>query len=511
MLYELDNIILMPHESESGLPAIVEGRHPSLQFVRILKKSLDARKKNRVHWKYRLLVKGSEGLSLNGLQPWIEPSTEVLPESKHTSVLIVGAGPAGLFAALRLVERGARVTVIERGKKVDERMKDIALLRNQGILNTESNALFGEGGAGTWSDGKLTTRVNKPGISWIFDRLVLCGAPANILYDSKPHVGTDLLVGVLRNLRERIESLGGVFLFEEKVLDLSVKDGKVFGVRTSKDREISSERIILAMGHSARDSYEMLKRNGVGLEKKGFAIGARIEHPAEFINVSQHGTFHGDLPSAEYRLVYNNQAKKRSVYSFCMCPGGEVINSSSEIGHLCVNGMSNNARDGKFSNSALVVSLHPEDLSADPLSGIELQREIERKAWEIAGDGLAPRQRALSLMKDHLDAGPAVSSFRPGTRSARMGDFLPEFVVQMIREALPDFDRKIRGFISEGLFIGPETRTSSPVRIVRDAGGQASVTGLYPVGEGAGYSGGIISSALDGMNAADRVADGDAR
>ncbi|SIQ44878.1 hypothetical protein SAMN05920897_10912 [Alkalispirochaeta americana] len=497
----------MPHEEEENLSSIVRHVDPSLQFIRILKKSLDARKKNKVHWKYRVLVEGPLGIDKKNLHPWSEPSPQVLTRSENTSMLIVGAGPAGLFAALRLAERGASVVVIERGKRVDERMRDISLLRNKGLLNIESNALFGEGGAGTWSDGKLTTRVNKPGISWIFDRLVMCGAPANILYDSKPHLGTDLLVGVLKNLRGTIESLGGVFHFEEKVLDLVIKDGAIRGIRTSKKRELFFEKIIFAIGHSARDSYEMLRKNNVSLEKKGFAIGARIEHPSEFINESQYGIFHKDLPAADYRLVYNDPSGKRSAYSFCMCPGGEVINSSSEFERFCVNGMSNNARDGKFSNSAIVVSVHPEDFSSDPLSGIELQREIEKKAYEISGKGFAPQQRALSFMNDRLDAQKADCSFRPGVCSAKLDDILPGFTVKIIKDAMQHFDKKIRGFLSEGVFLGPETRTSSPVRIVRDEEGESSVKGLYPVGEGAGYSGGIVSSALDGMKTADKIMD----
>jgi uncharacterized FAD-dependent dehydrogenase len=510
---QLDNLELSPQKHESTLKSVIEAKYLiKVLSLQIIRKSLDARKKNRIVYKYRVVIE----INANNLKQLLKHNEITLYEEKEDAftfkkcekpnVLIIGAGPAGLFCALRLIEYGLKVTILERGKKVEERAKDIGLLRNSGTLNLESNVLYGEGGAGTWSDGKLTTRIHKPGIEWFFSQMVEYGAEERILYEAKPHVGTDKLSLIMKNIRKKIEGSGSRIIFSEKVDSLIVGDDLIKGVRTSSGREYLAEKIVLATGHSARDVYEMLYKQGVALEKKGFALGARIEHPAEFINKIQYGKFAEYLEPADYKLVYNDRKNNRAVYSFCMCPGGEVINSSSEQGFLCTNGMSNSMRSYPYSNAAIVVGVHPADLPEDPLSGIHFQRKIEKTAFAAGSENfIAPAQRASSFINNKLDVEDILSSYQPAVCAADLNSVFPDWISKFLKIGLNNFEQKMKGFIEHGVLIGAETRTSSPVRIVRDkvSFNSISIKNLYPIGEGAGYAGGIVSSAVDGIRIAD--------
>ncbi|HNX60455.1 MAG TPA: FAD-dependent oxidoreductase, partial [Spirochaetota bacterium] len=367
-----------------------------------------------------------------------------------------------------------------------------------------------EGGAGTYSDGKLTTRIHKGPVDSVFRTLVDFGAPDSILYDAKPHIGTDILSEVIASMRRALLDKGTEILFSEKVTGIISENGQAAGVVTSNGKEYRADSVIIATGHSARDTYKNLVLSGVSLEKKGFAAGFRIEHPAEFINRTQYGSYAGKLPAADYRLAYNNPETGRGVYSFCMCPGGEVINSSSEKGMLCVNGMSMSARNGIFSNAAIVVSLRADDFPGDILSGIEFQRDIEKKAFSCAGGEFrAPAQKASDFVKGISTGAKIETSFLPSVVSSELSSIFSPFMRKEFVRGLKYFDRLMPGFIENGVCIGVESRTSSPVRITRTERMESvSVKNLYPIGEGAGYAGGIVSSAVDGLKCADMIISG---
>jgi uncharacterized FAD-dependent dehydrogenase len=378
------------------------------------------------------------------------------------------------------------------------------------VLDPESNVQFGEGGAGTFSDGKLTTRVRDENLQYVLAKLVLFGAPAEILYLSKPHIGTDRLRHVVREIRKYLENSGFEILFRHKLTDLARSGDRLAAVILNVEREVSCDYLVLAPGHSARDTYEMLFRRHVVIEKKPFAVGLRIEHPQELINRIQYGIpKYPGLPAADYALAYRNPMTGRSVYSFCMCPGGVVVAGSSEPGMVVTNGMSNYLRNAPFANSALVVPVGENDFPGkDPLAGVEFQRYWERKAFEAGGnDYHAPAQNLMSFLGKGR-ATNVVSTYRPGVRDADLNESLPDYVCKTMREGIIYFDRKMRGFVtSDATLTGVETRTSAPVRIVRGDDVQSvNLKGLYPVGEGAGYAGGIVSAALDGIRAADMIA-----
>jgi len=514
----IDNIVLRPGRPEGEIGEEIGRRLgiPAPGGYEIIRKSLDARKKSDIVYRYRVVIDLADEIA----RPLIEAG-EAAPYEKKThptlavrrpdlSVLVVGTGPSGLFCALRLIEAGARVELLERGKPIEERMKDIEILESSGELNEQSNVLFGEGGAGTYSDGKLTTRTHRPEIDQVFRTLVEHGAPSSILYEAKPHLGTDRLRGIVRSIRGAIHASGSNISFNETLDDIIVHDGAVAGFITGTGREITVERVVLAIGHSARDTYEMLLKRGVTMEKKGFAAGIRIEHPAALINRIQYGNspYRDLLPAAEYALTFNDRMSGRGIYSFCMCPGGRVINSSSEREMLCTNGMSFSRRNQPFSNAAIVVSVSPEDCPVGPLDGISFQRMIESSAFR-SGGGLyhAPAQRVTSFLAGRLDTDLPEVSYRPGVVPARLDRALPSWIVDAMKKALPAFDNAMKGYITDqAVFIGAETRTSSPVRIARDSGFQSvSVRGLYPAGEGAGYAGGIASSAVDGIRCAEQI------
>lgn len=516
----LDNVELKPGDDERELVSVISrkwGIHYDFDF-RILRKSLDARNKERIVYRYKILVDFPDEIAADLMDKGdvtrfkAREMPSVVRNLEGLRIAIVGSGPAGLFCALRLIGSGAFVDIFERGKPVEDRLKDIRLLREGGILDHNSNVLFGEGGAGTYSDGKLTTRINRVEEKWFFRKMVELGAPESILYEAKPHIGTDRLVAIIKSIRETILSRGFRIHFNEKLVDIIKRGNRVEGIVTSSGEEYRSSVVVLAIGHSARDTYEMLSRRGIALERKDFAVGLRVEHPAELINYIQYGSLalKKILPAADYRLAFNNRNTGRGVYTFCMCPGGEVINSSSEDLRLCTNGMSYSKRELPHSNAAIVVSVKGDDIEGNELAGVAFQRRIEERIYQGGGGSfIAPAQTITSFLNDRIDNSIPEVSYMPGVKPSLMKSYLPEWVVDEIKMALYNFNRKMKGFISsQGVLIGAETRTSSPLRIIRDDNCQSpSAGGLFPVGEGAGYAGGIVSSAVDGIRAADRIAE----
>ena len=431
--------------------------------------------------------------------------------------VVVGAGPAGLFCALALAARGARPILLERGRPVEERARDVEALEQTGLLLAESNVLFGEGGAGAFSDGKLTCGLNSPHIRTVLGTLVRCGAPEEILTAQRPHIGTDELRRVLAQIRRRLTDLGGEARFGARLTGLAIKDGRVRAARIAangQEDEIACDTVCLAIGHSARDTYEWLSALGLPMQPKPFAIGVRIEHLQREIDRAQYGPWagHAALPPAEYKLNVPTP-DGRGVYTFCMCPGGQVINASSEAGGINVNGMSLHARNGRNANAAVLVGVSPKDFGGEhPLAGMELQRRIERAAYACSGSLKAPCQRVCDLLAGRATArlGGVAPTYRPGVILGDMRGFLPDFVIQNLCLALPKLGQRLKGFdCPDALLTGPETRSSAPVRILRNARRESPVAGLYPLGEGAGYAGGIVSAAVDGLCAGMEILCGD--
>ena len=490
----------------SGLPL------KKIRAYRILRRSIDARKKPQLFYVLKLAV--NEGSSY---EPHLEERfLKKVPEDRKVPVYIAGAGPAGLFAALRLSETGVPVTVLERGHDADRREKDIAAFFETGRLDPSSNVQFGEGGAGTFSDGKLNTRTTDPdGLNQkVLYEFYRAGAPESVLYDAKPHVGTDVLVTVVKNLRRRIEALGGRFCFSACVTDLQTENGRLEGIVVKNSDEpdeapeiLPARYLILASGHSARDTYEMLLSRGISLEKKAFSVGIRVEHPQEMITLSQYGRLEHIPGAAPYQLTAK-ASDGRGVYSFCMCPGGYVVNASSEPGRLAVNGMSYSGRDGKNANSGIVVQVSPSDYPGDgPLSGSAFQRALEEKAFQAAGGRIPVQCYADFMLNRKTEAfGEILPEMKGGYGFSNLREIFPDFITNALLQAMPQFGRKLHGFDRpDTVMSAVESRTSSPVRILRDASGESSLKGLYPAGEGAGYAGGIVSSAMDGIRAAQHI------
>lgn len=491
----------------------------------IARRSLDARKKPEIYYTYTVDVEVADEqavlsrCSFSNIKQYTPmryefPKTAVDPERR---AVIVGAGPAGLFAAYTLATAGMKPVIIERGSSIVERKKDVEGYWNGGVLKPESNVQFGEGGAGAFSDGKLTA-VSKDRGGYqraVLDTLALFGAPSDILIDAKPHIGTDILTDVVSRMREDIIRMGGRFLFDTKVTELIIRNGQVTGV-IAGGREIPADEVVLAIGHSARDTFEMLHAAGIPMEAKPFAVGLRIEHLQSVINTSQYGaSYPQGLPAAPYSLTARAH-DGRSVYTFCNCPGGYVVNASSEQGYLCTNGMSYSGRGGDNANSAVVVSITPEDFGTEPLAGIAFQRNIERLAYE-AGHAKVPVQtfKSFSCAVEHRGGSDAAqaAAFFPATKGkhafADITGVLPDYINRDIVEGIREFAKHIDGFDAPGALLSAvESRTSSPVRILRGDGLESPVSGLYPCGEGAGYAGGIVSAAVDGIRVAERICAG---
>lgn len=485
--------------------------------LKIIRRSIDARRKSgiRLVFSVEFLVDDERQLlEQHRSNSQLQPAPAIPRESGvkarfRPRVVVVGMGPCGLFAAYRLAAAGAAVTLLEQGKPVEDRVRDVEIFWATGRLDPESNVQFGEGGAGTFSDGKLTTRINHPRLRSILELLVKFGAAEDILVEARPHIGTDRLRLVLLQFRRELVRLGVDLRFETCLTDFEVQRGRVRSVHTRTGESLPCEALVLAPGHSARQTYRLLEDKGVALEPKPFALGVRVEHPAELINRAQYGRqWHDRLPPADYNLRFRDHHGGRGVYSFCMCPGGEVINAASEPGAIVVNGMSRAARAGRRSNSALVVTVGPADWPTEkgPLAGMLFQKHWEEKAFQAGGSGFhAPAQNLMAFLGQ--GGGPVLASCRPSVVEAPLDQVLPTAVAAGLRRALPAFGRQVRGFLtSEAVLIGVETRTSAPVRIRRnDQGESLSHPGLYPAGEGAGYAGGIMSSALDGLNVADYI------
>ena len=479
------------------------------------KRSIDSRKKSDIKLIYNIEVELKKDIDISSMNN-ISYAKDIIIQDreplyrKGLVVAVIGAGPAGLFAALRLAEYGFTPMVFERGEEVDNRDITTAQFIHSSIFNPNSNIQFGEGGAGTYSDGKLNTRIKSEYMDKVFETFIQCGAPENILWDYKPHVGTDILKEVVKNLRNKIKDLGGEFFFNHKLEKIHIKDGKVCGADIingiGKKEFYNFNTIVLATGHSARDTYRMLNNIGVQMESKPFAIGARIEHPREDIDKMQYGKFAGHelLGAATYNVTYNNRADERGVFSFCMCPGGVIVNATSEKETSLVNGMSYSQRDGKFSNSAIVVGVKENDFGNHLFAGMEFQEKLERKTYELGQGYGALYQNVLDFMNNKKTTFDIESSYEMKKSSYNLNEFFPSVISENMKSAF-EYWSKNPLFISERAnLIAPETRTSAPVRIVRDLIGRSvNVDGLYPIGEGAGYAGGIVSAAVDGLKIID--------
>lgn len=486
--------------------------------LKIVRRSVDARKKPDIRIVYTIdvTVEGNEKkvlrdsrckrASLTPVSYYKVPKPKGLP--RHRPV-VVGFGPAGMFAALILAINGLCPIVLERGEDAVSRHEKVEHFFQTGELNTRSNIQFGEGGAGTFSDGKLNTGVNNPRIGWILEQFVKAGAREDILFDTKPHVGTDVLFMVVQNIRQRILSLGGEVRFCSQVTDLYQEDGKITGLQINGEEDLSCDHVIFAIGHSARDTFRRLESLGIPMEAKPFAMGVRIEHLQERIDMAQYGRHDPVLPPADYKLV--RHLDNETVYTFCMCPGGYVVAAASEAGRCVTNGMSYADRDGVNANAALLVTLNPRDFPGEgALSGVQWQEKIEEAAFRAGGGNYhAPAQLVGDFLKRTPSTGPGAvqPTYRPGVTWCDLHDVLPEKITRAIAEALPQLDGNLSGFAdAEAVLTAPETRSSSPVRIIRDESKQSiGLKGFYPAGEGAGYAGGIMSAAIDGILCAEAL------
>ncbi|NBA94610.1 NAD(P)/FAD-dependent oxidoreductase [Pseudomonas sp. R5(2019)] len=519
----------LDHPDEALRPAIVQRlgiADDELLAFTLFKRSYDARKKSSdLQFIYTidlsakdeaaLLRKFSDDRNVNQAPDVSYKPVGQAPEGLEQRPVVVGFGPCGIFAGLLLAQMGFKPIILERGKEVRERTKDTWGLWRKSVLNPESNVQFGEGGAGTFSDGKLYSQIKDPRHHGrkVLHEFVKAGAPEEILYVNKPHIGTFRLTGMVENMRHEIEALGGEIRFQQKVTDLLLDNGQLHGVVLESGEQIASRHVVLALGHSARDTFRMLHARGVFMEAKPFSIGFRIEHPQSLIDQARLGKYagHPKLGAADYKLVHHAK-NGRSVYSFCMCPGGTVVAATSEPGRVVTNGMSQYSRNERNANSGIVVGITPEqDYPGGPLAGIELQERLEAHAYILGGSNyMAPAQ----LVGDFVAAKPSTAvgsvepSYKPGVAWGDLALALPDFAIEAIREALPAFDRQIKGYnLHDAVLTGIETRTSSPLRITRGEDLQSlNLPGLFPAGEGAGYAGGILSAGVDGIRIAEAVA-----
>ncbi len=528
MLIRLSNVNIglddTEHEIARYIKTLLQLKDGQLLSWEIVRKAIDARKRSDVHFvcsiECRLTSDAKPKTSAQAVMiehsslEITKPEELIATAGSQDHVIVVGAGPAGLFAALALIEAGKRVTLLERGKPVESRMRDIGRLRSRGELNTESNICFGEGGAGTYTDGKLYTRIKHPFVRWVLAEFVRFGARRDILVDAHPHLGTDRLVKIIKNMRLYLLEQGVDYRFETKVEALITNHGQMTGVRTA-DEEIHASDVVLAIGHSARDTFEHLQALGIALEAKDFAVGVRSEHEQAWVNSCQYGAAagHKQLSAAEFSLTHQVKDPvlgKRGVFSFCMCPGGLVVPSPTEHGLMAINGMSNAKRSSPLANSGLVVQVTPEDirkhgLGADPLCGIRMQRQLEKNTFDSTSQAYAaPAMRISDFIHKKPTGKLALSRFKPGVEAIDLWQIIPDWLAGPLAEGLRAFDRKINGFVSDHAnLLAIESRTSSPIRIVRGKDMQSvNIKGLYPAGEGAGYAGGIVSAAVDGLKAA---------
>ena len=504
------------HQLRFEAAQLLRVSNSKIKKLRIVRRSVDARKKPDVKIIYTIevAVDGNEqkilrasGCKRASIAPvsFYKPPKNISASEKRP--VVIGFGPAGMFAALILAMAGWRPLVLERGEDAASRHEKVQRFFETGELDERSNVQFGEGGAGTFSDGKLNTGVNDPRIPWVLEQFVKAGAREDILYDAKPHVGTDVLLTVVQNIRQRIISLGGEVRFNTQVADFVIQGDKITGVITASGEEIACDHCILAIGHSARDTFRMLHEKGIPMEPKAFAMGARIEQKQSVINIAQYGTENAVLPPADYKLA--EHLEDGNVFTFCMCPGGYVVAAASQKGGIVTNGMSYSDRGGENANAALLVSVEPEDFPYESvLGGVLWQEEIEQKAYALTGSYHAPAQKVGDFLQGVPSTGPGKvePTYRPGVHWCSLEDVLPEKLTRAMREALPRLDRKLRGFADpEGVLTAPETRSSSPVRILRGQNRESEIRGLYPCGEGAGYAGGIMSAAVDGIGTAERI------
>jgi uncharacterized FAD-dependent dehydrogenase len=497
-------------ETIAGMLEIPTGH---VKRVTIQKKSLDARRKARIVYHYQVdvdvededLVYKSKS-SIANLVDQTAPSDPLAGlemssvQFRHRPV-IIGSGPAGIFTALTLSLAGQPSIIVERGEPVEKRIKSTNRLRSRGLLNEESNYCFGEGGAGTFSDGKLTCGRNHPLINHVFDQFVKFGAPPEILYDAKPHIGTDFLIRIAKRMREYLQAQGCTFHFGRKFVDFeSLESGAKYKVILDNGEELATDQLIVAVGHSARDTYEMLLNRGVSIVPKPFAMGARIEHPQEIVNKIQFGQCKL-LPAAEYKLAA--QSGDRGIWTFCMCPGGHLMPTSAQAGHLAINGMSYHARGSGYANAAVVVNVLREDFyRGHPLDGMRFQASLEQASFKMGGSNYhSPAQRLTDFLASRDSKGTLNSTYKPGVANARLDKLLPNFIVEALKQGIKDYDKKMRGYITpESTIVGIESKTSSPISMMRGKNLQSlSHPNLYPTGEGAGFAGGIVSAALDGV------------
>ena len=525
MAIRINNIILSIEEDNSLIKKKVAKKlrikEEDIHSLKVIKESIDARKKDDIKFNYCVDITCDNEKSV--VKKINNNNVKLEDENKEEKFIygnkklksrpvVIGFGPAGIFASLTLAKHGYKPIVFERGEDVDKRTETVEKFWDTGELNLNSNVQFGEGGAGAFSDGKLTTRIKDKRCTFVLEEFVENGAPEEITYVGKPHVGTDILKGVVKNIREKIKKLGGEVHFNSKLEKINVEDGKLKSIIIN-GKEIPCECLILAIGHSSRDTYEMLYNNKVLMEQKPFAIGVRIEHPQDIINKSQYGKYanHPKLKAADYRLTYQSKKENRGVYSFCMCPGGVVVGAASEEGRLVSNGMSYHARDLENANSALVVTVGPDDFKGEhPLAGMEFQRHYESLAFKLGGGNYkAPVQLIGDFLNDKKSTklGSVIPTYKPGFEFRELKECLPKAVVDTLKEGILVFGKRIDGYdMYDGILTGIETRTSAPVRILRDEKLQSvSVKGLYPTGEGAGFAGGIISAAVDGIKASERI------
>ena len=520
-MIRLREIALPPEHNPAQLgfeaARMLKIQNSKVRQVRIVRRSIDARKKPDVKVVYTIdvAVDGNEnkilkqsGCKRAAIAPISYYKLPKCAKKLEMRPVVIGFGPGGMFAALVLAMAGQKPIVLERGEDAASRHEKVQTFWKNGKLDSKSNVQFGEGGAGTFSDGKLNTGVNNPRIGWILEKFVEFGAAQDILYDAKPHVGTDVLLNVVQNLRKKIVELGGEVRFNTCVTDLRTENGAIRAVVLENGDEIECDRVILAIGHSARDTFSMLHGSGISMERKPFAMGVRIEHKQTMIDEAQYGRENPALPPADYKLV--RHLEDGTVYTFCMCPGGYVVAAASEEGGVVTNGMSYADRAGENANAALLVTVHPDDIPYDGvLGGVTWQREIEQAAYNLTGSYRAPAQKVGDFMNRVPSTGPGAvePTYKPGVHWCDLHAVLPEKITRSLKAALPGLEGQLKGFADpDAVLTAPETRSSSPVRILRGEDRQSvSLRGLYPAGEGAGYAGGIMSAAIDGMLSAEAI------